>query len=79
MQADDHDAFVPVPRDSTEVCLLLEAACADCQVHLTLQNLVHQVVHHNTLTFQYNHILLERAQDDLRTAEHFVGKVRFVI
>ena len=41
--------------------------------------LARQIIHRNTLVLQYNRVVLERAQDDLRDADRFVGQVRFVI
>ena len=70
---------VPSPSSTAEAYLLLETARADWQVWLTRQNLVHQIIHRNTLTLQYNRLMLEKAQDKLRTADRFVGKVRTTI
>ena len=66
---------VPTPSSTIEAYLLLEAARADQQVWLTRQNLVHQIIHCNTLTLQYNRLMLEKAQDELRAADRFVGQV----
>ena len=52
---------------------------ADRQVWLTRQNLAHQIIHCNTLTLQYNRLMLEKAQDELRAADRFVGQVRTTI
>ena len=70
---------VPPPSSTAEAYLLLETARADRQVWLTRQNLVHQIIHRNTLTLQYNRLMLEKAQDALCTADRFVGEVRTTI
>lgn len=70
---------VPTPSSAIEAYLLLEAARADQQVWLTRQNLVHQIIRRNTLTLQYNRVMLEKAQDELRAADRFVGHVRATI
>lgn len=75
----ESDVVVPTPGNSSEAYLLLEAARADRQVRLTRRNLAHQIIHRNTLVLQYNRLLLEKTEDDLRTADRFVGHVRFVI
>ena len=43
---------------------------------LTRQTLVHQIIHRNVLTLQYNCLVLEKAEEELRTADQFVGYVR---
>ena len=73
------DTDVPILKDTTEAYLLLEAACADCQVHLTQRELALQIIHCNTLTLQYNCMLLDKAQEDLHTADRFIRHVCFVI
>ena len=70
---------VPTPSSTIEAYLLLEAARADWQVWLTRQNLVHQIIHRNTLMLQYNNLMLEKAQDELHAADHFVGQVHTTI
>ncbi|KIM53386.1 hypothetical protein SCLCIDRAFT_11597 [Scleroderma citrinum Foug A] len=70
---------VPPPTSTAEAYLLLKTARANRQVWLTRQNLVHQIVHRNTLTLQYNHLMLEKAQDTLHTADRFMGKVHTTI
>jgi len=74
-----HPHAVPTPSSTIEAYLLLKAARADRQVWLTQQNLVHQIIRCNTLTLQYNRIMLEKAQDELRSADRFVGHVRATI
>lgn len=71
--------IVPAPTNSNEAYLLLESARADRQLRLTRRNLALQIVHRNTLVLQYNRVLLEKTEDDLRIADRFVGQVRFVI
>ncbi|KAL4063625.1 hypothetical protein V8B97DRAFT_1876521, partial [Scleroderma yunnanense] len=66
---------VPTPSSSAEAYLLLETAHTNCQVWLTQQSLVHQILHHNTLTLQYNCLMLEHTQEKLYMADHFVGQV----
>ena len=73
------DTVVPIPKDTAEVYLLLEATHANHQVHLTQRELALQIVHRNTLTLQYNCMLLDKAQEDLHTADCFISHVRFVI
>ncbi|KAI6001511.1 hypothetical protein EDC04DRAFT_2908687 [Pisolithus marmoratus] len=58
------DIVVPPPNNSTEVYLLPEVVCTDQQVQLTQKNLALQIIHCNTLTLQYNHL---------------VGHVQFII
>ncbi|KAG6369098.1 hypothetical protein JVT61DRAFT_1514 [Boletus reticuloceps] len=43
------------------------------------KNLALQIIHRNTLVLQYNHLLLEETQEDLRTVDRFIGHVRFVM
>ena len=62
-----------------EAYLLLETARADRQVWVTRQALAHQIIHRNTLTLQYNRLMLEKAQGVLCTVDRFVGKVRTTI
>ncbi|KAI6003102.1 hypothetical protein EDD15DRAFT_2360985 [Pisolithus albus] len=64
----ESDIVVPPPNNSAEAFLLLETACAD-----------RQIVHRNTLTLQYNRLILEKAQEELRSADRLVGHVRFII
>lgn len=78
-QSAESDIVVPPPENSAEAHLLLETARADREVHLTRRNLALQIVHRNTLALQYNRLLLDRAQEGLRTADRFIGHVRFVI
>ncbi|KIM61925.1 hypothetical protein SCLCIDRAFT_120639, partial [Scleroderma citrinum Foug A] len=66
---------VPPPSSTIEAYLLLETAHADRQVWVTRQALAHQIIHRNTLTLQYNRLMLEKAQGMLHTADQFVGKV----
>ena len=54
---------VPTPSSTIEAYLLLEAAHADQQVWLTQKSLIHQIIHCNTLMLQYNHVMLEKCQD----------------
>lgn len=53
------DTVVPILKDTAEAYLLLEAAHADRQVHLTRRELALQIVHCNTLALQYNRMLLK--------------------
>lgn len=78
-QGEESDIIVLSPGTSTEAHLLLEAARADREVRLTRKNLALQIVHRNTLVLQYNRLLLDKAHEDLRTADRFIGHVRFVI
>ncbi|KIM57152.1 hypothetical protein SCLCIDRAFT_131182 [Scleroderma citrinum Foug A] len=71
--------IVPTPSNSAEAYLLLETAHADQQVQLTRKNLALQVVHHNMLMLQYNCLLLDKAHQDLHTANHFMGCICFAI
>ncbi|KAG6372387.1 hypothetical protein JVT61DRAFT_7852 [Boletus reticuloceps] len=73
----DDEAFptVPSPRSAMEAYLLLEAARADCCIFSTHKSLALQIVHRNTLVLQYNHMTLEKAQNDLRAADQFIGHV----
>ncbi|KIM70783.1 hypothetical protein SCLCIDRAFT_6302 [Scleroderma citrinum Foug A] len=64
---------VPTPSNSAEAYLLLETACADQQVQLTHKNLALKVVRCNMLMLQYNRLLLDKACQDLHTANCFVG------
>ena len=57
--------MVPPPKNSAEAYLLLEAACADRQIWLMWKNLSLQIIHRNTLTLQYNRLVLEGVQEDL--------------
>ncbi|KAI5992674.1 hypothetical protein EDD15DRAFT_2367940 [Pisolithus albus] len=75
----ESDIVVPPPNNSAEAFLLLETARADRQVRLTRKNLALQIVHRNTLTLQYNRLILEKAQEELRSADRLVGHVRFSI
>lgn len=70
---------VPCPRSSREAYLLLEAARADRSIFLARQTLALQIVQRNTLVLQYNRMILERAQSDVRDADQFIGHVRLVV
>ncbi|KAF8546448.1 hypothetical protein OG21DRAFT_1527823 [Imleria badia] len=78
-QSAESDIIVLPPGNSAEAHLLLEAAHTDWEVQLTCRNLVLQIVHRNTLMLQYNHLLLDKAQEDLWTTDRFIGHVHFVI
>ena len=43
------------------------------------KNLSLQIIRRNTLTLQYNCLVLEGAQEDLQAADRLVGRVRFMI
>ncbi|KAI5988014.1 hypothetical protein EDD15DRAFT_2520430 [Pisolithus albus] len=75
----ESDIVVPPPNNSTEAYLLLETARADRQVRLTRKNLALQIVHRNTLTLQYNRLILEKVQEELHSADRLVGHVCFII
>ncbi|KIJ11766.1 hypothetical protein PAXINDRAFT_101542 [Paxillus involutus ATCC 200175] len=70
---------IPPPSSTVEAYLLLEAARADRQVCLTRKTLALQIIHRNTLTLQYNRLLLEKVQDELSTADQFIGHVWLTI
>lgn len=71
--------IIPDPRSGQEAYLLLEAARADRSILLARKSLALQIIRRNTLVLQYNRMALERAQDDVRAADRFVGQVRFSI
>ncbi|KAI6000003.1 hypothetical protein EDD15DRAFT_2362540 [Pisolithus albus] len=77
----DHKVFptVPSPCCSREAYLLLEVAKADQRIFLAHEALTLQIVQCNTLVLQYNRMMLERAQKDIRTADQFIGHVRLTI
>jgi hypothetical protein len=75
----ESDIIVPPLSDPTEACLLLAAASTDRQVQLMQKNLALQIIHHNTVTLQYNHLVLEKAREELHAAEHLIGHVHFTI
>jgi hypothetical protein len=70
---------VPSPRSAREAYLLLEAARANSHISHSHEILTCQIVHCNTLILQYNHMALERAQNDLRPADRLIGHVWLVI
>jgi hypothetical protein len=41
--------------------------------------LAHQIILHNTLVLQYNCMVLERMQNDVRAVDQFIGHVHFMI
>ncbi|KAI5996642.1 hypothetical protein EDC04DRAFT_2979373 [Pisolithus marmoratus] len=51
--------IIPPPCDSMEAYLLLEVARSDRQISLKWKDLAYEIVHHNTITLQLNHIFLE--------------------
>jgi len=71
--------LVPSPCSSMEAYLLLEAARSDRQISPIQKDLAHEIIHHNTITLQLNHILLEQAEKDLYMADEFVGQVHLTI
>lgn len=73
------EAIVPIPRDMIKAYLLLEVTHANHQLHLMQWSLALQIVHHDILALQYNHILLKKAQEDLHLADHLIGSVWFII
>ncbi|KAI6095948.1 hypothetical protein EDD16DRAFT_1528336 [Pisolithus croceorrhizus] len=77
----DHKVFptVPSPCSSREAYLLLEVAKADRRIFLAHKALTLQIVQHNMLILQYNHMTLERAQKDIHTADQFIRHVWLTI
>lgn len=71
--------MVPCLQNSREAYLLLEFARADHCILLTSKTHTHQIIHCNTFVLQYNQMVLERAQDDLHVADHFIGHVHLLI
>ena len=71
--------IVPPPNNPTEAWLLLVAACANRQVQLMQKNLTLQIIHCNTVTLQYNRLVLEKAREELHAAERLIGHVCFTI
>ncbi|KAF8552932.1 hypothetical protein OG21DRAFT_1485773 [Imleria badia] len=78
-ELDNIGYIVPSPRSSREAYLLLETAQADRHILLARNSLAHHIIHRNMLVLQYNWMVLERAQDNLRAADHFIGHVRLLI
>ncbi|KAF9228182.1 hypothetical protein BS17DRAFT_763730 [Gyrodon lividus] len=62
-----------------EACLLLQAAQSDQLIAHMQKELAFEIVHHNTIALQLNHLTLERAQDNLHAADKLVGHVRLTI
>ncbi|KAF8547255.1 hypothetical protein OG21DRAFT_1490388 [Imleria badia] len=63
---------IPSLRSSMEAYLQLEVARCDQQISLKRKELAHEILHRNCITLQLNHILLERTENDVRTAGGFV-------
>lgn len=62
-----------------EAYLLLEAARSNRQISRMRTDLAVEIVHRNTIALQFNRLVLERAQNDLRAADELVGYVRLSI
>ena len=43
------------------------------------KDLAYEIVHHNTIALQLNHIVLERTERDLHTADELIGHIRLTI
>jgi len=71
--------LVPPPCSSMEAYLLLEVARSNRQISLMQKDLTYEIVHHNAVALQLNHIVLERVERDLHTADELVGHVRLTI
>jgi hypothetical protein len=62
-----------------EAYLLLEAARSDQAISRIQKDLACEIIHRNTITLQLNRIVLEKAQNDSRAADEFVGHVRLCV
>ncbi|KIK80761.1 hypothetical protein PAXRUDRAFT_157828, partial [Paxillus rubicundulus Ve08.2h10] len=71
--------IIPPPCSSFKAYLLLEAAQSDQQISLMRKDLTNEIIHHNTITLQLNHIMLEKAQENLHVADQFISHVHLVI
>ncbi|KAI6011059.1 hypothetical protein EDC04DRAFT_2610071 [Pisolithus marmoratus] len=64
---------------SMEAYLLLEVARSDHQISLKWKDLAYEIVHHNTITLQLNHIFLEQVERDLHMVDEHVGHICLTI
>ncbi|KAI6013411.1 hypothetical protein PISMIDRAFT_105375, partial [Pisolithus microcarpus 441] len=67
------------PDNLVEAHLLLEMVISNCNIHHIQQSLTEQLIHHDMLQLQYNHLQVEEAQSRLAATELHVGWVCMVV